>query len=99
MRVVVAPQARRETAAHIGYIAARNRAAAIRQRTRISDAIAGLQQNPFMGRPGRVADTRELAIGGTPLLIVYSAGPDEVAILHVLHGRQAWPPEDELLGS
>jgi len=45
-----------------------------------------------IGRPGRVSDTRELAVPRTPYIVVYRILPITILILRVLHGAQRWPP-------
>jgi plasmid stabilization system protein ParE len=65
---------------------------------RIGDAIiikvAELGSMPKIGRPGRLADTRELVITRTPYIVVYelAEGRDRVDILRVIHGAMRWPP-------
>lgn len=49
------------------FIAESNPRAAQRMAQRIRQAAGVLRQYPGAGRPGRVADTRELAVSGTPL--------------------------------
>jgi plasmid stabilization system protein ParE len=46
---------------------------------------------PSMGRTGRVASTRELALPGTAYLIIYRQNGDGIEILRVLHGARDWP--------
>ncbi len=41
-----------------------------------------------MGRQGRVANTRELVVLGTPYIVAYVVLPDGVKLLRVLHGAQ-----------
>jgi toxin ParE1/3/4 len=48
------------------YIARDNPGAAERVRERILSAVRNLADMPNMGRPGRVEDTRELVVSGTP---------------------------------
>ena len=48
------------------YIAQDNQAAAERTATRILQSILYLQDDPRLGRPGIVPDTRELGILGLP---------------------------------
>ena len=43
-----------------------------------------------MGRQGRVANTRELVVLGTPYIVAYVVLPDGVKLLRVLHGAQQW---------
>ena len=95
MRVIISNTAKGEIARQIAYIQARNPEAARTQRARISQAVALLRDTPKLGRPGRVAGTRELVIAGTPFLLIYTIGDNRLEILHVKHGRQQWPPEEE----
>ncbi len=62
--------------------------AAARFVSRIRSAADSLRQHPHLGRPGRVAGTRELVVTGTNYLLPYRVVADEVQILHVLHGAQ-----------
>jgi toxin ParE1/3/4 len=54
-------------------------------------AVERLAEYPNLGRPGRVAGTRELVIPGTAYVIPYRLRGDRVDIVAVLHGRQKWP--------
>jgi len=53
--------------------------------------ISDLKDFPNMGRPGRVAGTRELALAPLPFVVVYRVKEDRVEIARVLHGAQRWP--------
>src|SRR5688500_20044434 len=55
-----------------------------------SERTAGLlQDNPRLGHPGRVADTRELVVPEYPTyIIVYELHGSRIHILAVMHGRQ-----------
>lgn len=46
---------------------------------------------PGMGRPGRVAGTRELVVPGTPVILAYRAHAGRVEVLRILHAKQQWP--------
>jgi addiction module RelE/StbE family toxin len=74
------------------YIARDNPRAAQRVVERIRTAADQLAEHPNMGRTGRVPQTRELIVAGTPWIIVYRVR-DAVEILRILHAAQAWPPE------
>ena len=52
-----------------------------------------LPEHPKAGRIGRVENTRELVIDGTPFLVIYRI-TRAVELLRVLHGAQQWPPAD-----
>lgn len=73
------------------YIAARNPQAARRMVARIREATSYLRQTPRMGKPGRVPETRELSIVGTPYIVVYLIEGSEIQIVSVIHVRQQWP--------
>lgn len=53
-----------------------------------------LPEHPEAGRIGRVENTRELVIDGTPFLVIYRI-TRAVEILRVLHGAQQWPPANQ----
>ncbi len=73
------------------HIAKDNPVAARQVARRIRDAAGILAEHPEIGRPGRVADTRELVIPDTPYIAAYQVAGDAVLILRVLHGAQQWP--------
>ena len=73
------------------YIARDDPAAAARAVARVRRAIEHLSDHPEVGRPGRVAGTRELVVTGTPYVIPYRVRRDEVEILRVFHGARRWP--------
>ena len=52
-----------------------------------------LLQHPSAGRAGRVKDTRELVISGTPFVVVYrvESSSNHVQVLRVLHSAREWP--------
>ena len=73
------------------WIAADNEAAATRMIQRIRTAVERLSALPGIGRPGRVPDTRELVISGTPYVVPYRVKGDTVQIVTILHSAQRWP--------
>ena len=74
-----------------GYIAEENPEAAYRVLTQIQAAADALQRHPEIGRPGRVAKTREMVVTGLPYILPYTLKKDEVRILAVLHTARKWP--------
>ena len=72
-------------------IAEDNPAAAARLVDRIRSAAERLAVTPAIGRPGRVAGTRELIISGTPYIVPYRVTGDVVQVITVLHSAQQWP--------
>ena len=91
MNAVWSPRAVRHLVAIREYIEKDSDGNAALIAGRILDAIEILRTQPQMGRPGRLAGTRELVIAGTPFLVVYKLEADGVAILTVLHGARRWP--------
>ena len=75
------------------YIARGNPSAADRIVTAVLSQAELLVTNPHIGRPGRVAETRELLITGTPYIAPYRVRGGEVQILAVLHGARRWPED------
>ena len=72
-------------------IAVDNPAAATRMIERIRAAVTRLTEAPALGRPGRLAGTRELVIPGAPYIVPYRVKDDVVQIITVLHSAQRWP--------
>lgn len=75
------------------YIEADSPRAAISTDDRIKECVENLARFPEMGRPGRVEETRELAISGTPYIAAYRVAGNTVRILRLLHGAQQWPDD------
>ncbi|WP_334134798.1 type II toxin-antitoxin system RelE/ParE family toxin [Tepidimonas sp.] len=71
------------------YIEADNPAAAVALDECIADNAGRLVDQPGMGRPGRVAGTRELVVHPNYIL-VYAVVGEEV---RVLHAARQWPPQ------
>ena len=75
------------------YIEADSPQAAVTVDGRIEEQVEALLRFPEMGRPGRIAGTRELVIHNSPYLAAYRVMGETVRILRVLHGAQRWPEE------
>jgi toxin ParE1/3/4 len=73
------------------YIADDNPDAARKMVSRIREAASRLRRNPRIGRVGRVPETRELVIAGTPYIVAYRIEGRQVQIVAVIHGAQRWP--------
>jgi plasmid stabilization system protein ParE len=93
MQVEWLPTARRQRAAQIAYLAERSPKAALALGEALTAAVGRLAEYPEIGRPRRVATTRELVIPGTPLLLVYRLERETIVLLRLLHGSQRWPPQ------
>ena len=92
LRRIPDPEAEKRQSAY-EYVAEENRAAAVRSADQIWESSQLLARHPMAGRVGRVADTRELVISGTPFLVAYRIEKNEVRILAVLHAAREWPEE------
>lgn len=90
-RLVYSRRYRRQLEEIYERITVDNPAAAPRVIQRIRTAVERLQEFPAIGRPGRVADTRELVVSGTPYIVPYRVKDDIVQIIGVLHSAQRWP--------
>jgi toxin ParE1/3/4 len=77
------------------YLLQLNPRAALRVYDAIREQVDQLAVHPTIGRPGRVADTRELVIPRTPYVVAYAIDrdADAVVVLRVLHGARRWPDE------
>ena len=73
------------------YIATDSSAAASRVAQKIWNSVQLLADQPSLGRPGRVAGTRELVISGLPYIVVYTEQDGMVVILRVMHTSLKWP--------
>ena len=95
MKVIWSRRAIRHLAALREHIAEGSEQNAALVAQRILKAVDLLQTQPGMGRPGRVAGTRELVAPGTPYIIPYRARRERLELIAVFHGRQKWPPGPE----
>jgi toxin ParE1/3/4 len=75
------------------YIARDNPNAARRIAGTLLEAVERLAELPNLGRPGRVAGTRELVVPGTPYVIPYRLRGDRLEVIAVFHARQKWPKQ------
>lgn len=75
----------------ISYIAADEPTAATLVLRRIREAVQLLATQPAIGRPGRVAGTRELVVSKTRYLIPYRVRDGVIEILRVFHASRRRP--------
>lgn len=73
------------------YIVEERPTAAAHTIERIEKAIQSISRYPGMGRPGRIEQTRELIVSGTPFIIPYRVKNNKIEILAVMHGARRWP--------
>jgi toxin ParE1/3/4 len=93
VRLVWTPEARGDRNAIYSYIESDNPRAAVELDELFEKRAARLAPHPMIGRPGRVANTRELVVHPNYVL-VYDIAGEMIRILRVLHAAQQWPPEN-----
>lgn len=91
MKVLWALEAQQDLREIYLYLAADNPPAARALQARIKEGVALLRANPLLGRPGRVAGTRELVIQGVPCILPYQIQGDRLELLRVYHTARRWP--------
>ncbi len=91
MRLFWAPGAIEDLKQLRAYIARDNPHTAADIAAKVLEAVERLPSFPASGRPGRVPNTRELVVPGTPLVIPYTVSERGVEIIAVLHGARRWP--------
>lgn len=92
MKVLWALAAAQDRSEILDYIADDNIPAALRLDELFAAAADSLCDNPLLGRPGRVAGTREL-IPHESFRLVYEVTDDAIWILALVHTARLWPPE------
>ena len=53
-----------------------------------------LSRMPDSGRLGRVPNTRELVVTGSPYFLPYRIAGEAIHILRVIHGARRWPEKE-----
>lgn len=92
MDIIWSPDAIEDLVALREYIAEDNPRAAARMVQRIVDIVETLlPTQPSMGRPGRVAGTRELVIAQTPYFVPYRVTGTRIEVIRVYHSARRWP--------
>jgi len=91
MRLRWLRQALRNLDEEATYIADEDVTAARLVVKRVLDAVAQLEEQPGLGRPGRVPGTRELVVGHTRYIVPYSVRGETVEILRVFHTSRRLP--------
>lgn len=87
------PAAIEDRMSAFSYIEQDSPRAAAENDTRLVEAILRLVDFPHAGRPGRVAETRELVITGTAYLAVYRIVDKRIVIIRLFHAAQDWPAD------
>ena len=61
---------------------------------RILSTVELLEHNPEIGRPGRLATSRELVLNPLPFVLAYRVRRDKIEIIALLHGARKWPERE-----
>jgi toxin ParE1/3/4 len=85
-------RARRDIQSIGTYLEAQNPVAAKSQLEIVFLRSRDLEDHPQLGKPGRLAGTRELVVPRTPYILIYRITPKGIDILRVLHTKRDWPP-------
>ena len=91
MRLKWLPAALRNLDSEASYNASEDPAAARLVVKRVLTAVAMLAEQPGLGRPGRVAGSRELLVPKTRYLVPYRVRGKTVEILRVFHTSRRPP--------
>ena len=59
--------------------------------SRIKYTVSFLSEQPGIGRPGRVPNTKELVVDRTPYILPFRVRDNRIEILRVLHAARQWP--------
>lgn len=73
------------------FIAQDNPFAAAKVVLKIIKTVSLLNEQPGIGRPGRVPGTRELVVQGIPYIIPYRVKEYLIQVLRVYHTSRKWP--------
>jgi addiction module RelE/StbE family toxin len=92
MDVVWRRQAERDLKYIFDFVLEHDSDAAEKLCDRIERRVRQPRDHPYMGRPGRVAGTRELIVASTPYIVAYSVAASQVDVLAVIHAARRWPP-------
>lgn len=95
MKVAWSDRARQDLDEIFRFILDDDPRAAPRIRHAIAAGVDRLARFPGIGRPGRMPDTRELVVAGTPYVVLYERRDETLYVPAVLHGARRWPPADD----
>ncbi len=91
MKVIWFKRAILDLTAAKDYITQDNPRAAQQTVQRIKDKVSLLSEQPGIGRPGRVPNTKELVVDRTPFILPYRVRDNKIEILRMLHTSRRWP--------
>ena len=89
MEIVWSRRARARLLEIRAHVAKDKPEAAARLATRIVVVVEALRNHPSLGRVGAEPGVRELVIGGTPYVVLYSVKRSHIVISTIWHGAQS----------
>lgn len=89
MKILWLKRAEHDLESLFEFISQDNPPAAAREVELVIESVSKIGEFPAIGRPGRIADTRELPVGN--YLIAYRVQGGNVQILRMLHASRQWP--------
>ena len=89
MNIVWYKRAEKDLFSVFTYVANDSITIAEKEVNRLIESISNLETCPSMGRPGRIAGTRELIV--SPYIIAYRIKFRKIQILRILHSARKWP--------
>lgn len=92
MKLVWTQPARQDRREIREYIAADSPGAALALDELLAKKAGYLIDHPDLGRPGRIAGTREL-VAHRNYILVYDVAGEWVRVLRVMHAARQWPPQ------
>lgn len=93
MKLLWTPAATQDRDGIYDYVEADNPAAAAALDALFEEKASLLVEHPALGRPGRLAGTREL-VAHRNYLLIYQVAGDAVRVLRVMHAARQWPPAE-----
>ncbi|MCF6209729.1 MAG: type II toxin-antitoxin system RelE/ParE family toxin [Gammaproteobacteria bacterium] len=57
----------------------------------IKGAVSLLSEQPGIGRPGRIPNTKEFVVDHSSYILPYRVRDNKIEILRVLHATRRWP--------
>lgn len=93
LRITFSRTANNELNELVVFIGKDNPQAAVQVSRRIFQKIDLLEDQPWLGRPGKHAGSRELVVDNTPYIVAYRVDTEQqrVFILRIVHHAQRWP--------
>ena len=88
MQVIWETRAENDLAEYQQYVHQFNPKASIDVVDRIFGCVDAITEQPLMGKPGRIAETRELVIPGLHVSVIYRVQEDSLIIVTIHHHRR-----------